>query len=412
MKNEHEEHGQEKGENIKEEKDTVHICALKVIQDKNNRQPLSAKNQNGDERILIGRRLVTKSNKSAQTLRVAARRVAVEGFEGSPKVRRVEWLEEHISNTGIYSTEEDAKVYVLSGLSLYATINILHKRLSALVDCGAGINLINERVLASLMKGAGQHAMDVISVEKKTLRVKVANDGAWNLQRKATIKFEIGGQHFEQEFWIAKQMTEDVLFGIPALRVMSTTLHIADIAGEGADHILLRKSGMKVPLHYHPKGVTAWAIVLSVPLEDRVIMLQPGQARTVQLVSRSESEIIWSTEEDIVTGLVSSAMSLVTETLSEIDRDTGITTVILNNPTSEVKVFYPGDEVALFDPVFMDCEKDQNGDEYLFATLNEQLAKKITYRHVSDTKVYSCHTGIAPASPFPLGIIREGNVMA
>ena len=67
----------------------------------------------------------------------------------------------------------------------------------ALVDCGAGVNLISARMLDRLRVFADNSQC---SVEPGILQVQVANGGAWNLTQCARVCYKIGGTPFCQKF--------------------------------------------------------------------------------------------------------------------------------------------------------------------------------------------------------------------
>ena len=124
-------------ENGSKPKET-YVCSMAPIDEKVVRK----RGHDRESAILIGSRLVDKPKirvSRVKKLRHEVRTLVDEDWK-SIRVRRTEVIEEHRSNADD-DFEQMKKVYVMSGLSLYVPVDILHKQLSALVDCGAGINL-------------------------------------------------------------------------------------------------------------------------------------------------------------------------------------------------------------------------------------------------------------------------------
>ena len=317
------------------------------------------------------------------------------------------YMEEHRSNTGnYYSDEPQTQVYVLHGLSLYCPIDFLVSRAYGLVDTGAGANLINSATVRRIIESNGAHAMSILSVRKKRLVVKVANDKRWTLNEVASVEFKVRGQTFRDEFWVTPDMQEDVLLGLPALRKMGAILNLAEVANEGADYLQLRRSGTRVPLSYYPTGISSNPMPLT-PISKLVI--PAGTAKLVNVQLRPGTGMVLEQNEDI-TGIVStkadpmkSAVAVTSINSIEEDRST---TVLIRNTTEKELVYWPGDEVAQFDPVKVHTTKDKDGSDLLFVGADGKLHKKLTYTSPTCMGEYTCGETTIPLSPIPVAKIR------
>ena len=368
-------------------------------------KPITEEKRTGNSVKLIGANRTSKHN-VARLRRLIRQKVKEDGPD--PRVNRVNtYMEEHISNSDTYYGQvEEAKVYVLHGLSLYAKIQILNMDSYVLIDCGAGINLISTGHLRKLIMKAEGHAMMDVKIVHRRLVARVANEKIWELKKKAIISYSIEGEQFSQEFWIAEDMAEDMIFGMPALRAMAATIHIAEKAKEGADYLLLRNSGKKAFLQYYSHGITTSKVALS-PLEP--FTMRPGTAKVQRLKIRSEVGIAWPEGKEL-TGLVEpfinndrpSAIPVLS--LSKVDEDTGYTSVILRNTTDSEVTYYPGDTVATLDPMILKDCKDRAGNTYLYLGVDGQLHPKIIGEDPNQAGGYGCQQTLLPLSQHPVAI--------
>ena len=73
--------------------------------------------------------------------------------------------EEQRTNEGYYEKDFAAKVYQTTGLSLYCPIDFLATRSYAIVDTGAGANIINSNTIKRIVEANGHHAMKILHIQ-------------------------------------------------------------------------------------------------------------------------------------------------------------------------------------------------------------------------------------------------------
>ena len=356
------------------------------------------------------RRLMCKTMGPQYTCHIHTDKLRKRVMEETTRLRRVHrnpiqdtYVEESICQ---YTDEPYKKVYVLHGLSLYCPMDFLSLRSYGLVDTGAGANLINSATVRKIIESNGSHAMAILKVRKKRLVVKVANDKTWVLNEVATVEFKVRGHTFEDEFWVTPEMQEDVLLGIPALRKMSADLSLAKVAKDGADYLYLRDTRTRVPLSYYPTGISSNPMPLT-PISKLVI--PAGTAKLVNLQLRPGIGMVLERNDDI-TGIVSTRTNpmksaVVVTSINSIEENRS-TTVLLRNTTGEELVYWPGDEVAQFDPVTVHTARDEEGNDLLFMGADGKLHKKITYTSPTQMGEYTCGNASIPLSPVPVAKIR------
>ena len=187
---------------------------------------------------------------------------------------------------------EGTLVYTaFSQLALNCPIKIGQTETYALVDCGAGINLANSRFIAKLVNEFGKGSIEVV---RDRLVVRVADGKNWILNRKATIRYEVGGQEFVQEHWLSPDLKEDVLLGMPSLRAQEVSLHIGLKAGTDVLH--LRRSGLDVALTHFPNG----AQIGDLPLQSvETVIIPPGRGKRLRVGLSNARGLLWPKGKDL-----------------------------------------------------------------------------------------------------------------
>ena len=182
---------------------------------------------------------------------------------------------------------EGTLVYTaFSQLALYCPIKIGQTETYALVDCGAGINLANSRFIAKLVNEFGKGGIEVV---RDRLVVRVADGKNWILNRKATIRYEVGGQEFVQEYWLSPDLKE-----LPSLRAQEVSLHIGLKAGTDVLH--LRRSGLDVALTHFPNG----AQIGDLPLQSvETVIIPRGRGKWLRVGLSNARGLLWPKGKDL-----------------------------------------------------------------------------------------------------------------
>ena len=348
---------------------------------------------------------------SSKQLRRTAQKLISQGVLNTTHVNRVttQHVEEHCSNTDDYYAWDSVKVYQMHGLSLYCEAMFAHIRVSCLTDCGAGVNLISKRLLSNMIRHSGKHITDDVQLVNDRLVVSVANEKKWALRQKAIIRFKVAGETFKQTFWVTEKIEEDVFFGIPALREMSASINIANFDDDEGDYLVLRKTGTKVRLTHHPSGMTSGVLALST---EKPFTLQPFSGTTKDLVLRPGKGFMWP-EGKPVTGVVLPAPQPEGEHLKPvisanlIDPVSNTTTVILQNDTPNPITYYPGCTVAYLEPVVMETEQDEEGNDLLYLGVDGKFHRKIHTWRPNVGGGYACMNSSPPAFPVPLATVKR-----
>lgn len=350
--------------------------------------------------------------RSSKHLRQTAQKLVSPDVLNTAHVNRIitHHVEEHCSNTDdYYANLEPTKVYQMHGLSLYCTAMFMNIKVSCLTDCGAGVNLISKRLLGDMIKNSGKHITQDVQIVNDRLVVSVANEKKWTLRQKAIIRFKVAEETFKQTFWVTEKIEEDVFFGIPALREMSASINIANLDDDEGDYLVLRKTGTKVPLDHFPSGVTSGVLALST---EKPFTLQPFTGATKELVLRPGRGFMWP-EGKPVTGVILPAPQLEGDHLKPvisanlIDPVSNTTTVILQNDTPNPITYYPGCTVAFLEPVVMETEKNEKGDDLLYLGVDDKFHRRIHTWRPNVVGGYSCMNSTPPAFPVPLASVRR-----
>ena len=182
---------------------------------------------------------------------------------------------------------EGTLVYTaFSQLALYCPIKMGQTETYALVDCGAGINLANSRFIAKLVNEFGKGGIEVV---RDRLVVRVADGKNWILNRKATIRYEVGGQEFVQEYWLSPDLKE-----LPSLRAQEVSLHIGLKAGTDVLH--LRRSGLDVALTHFPNG----AQIGDLPLQSvETVIIPRGRGKWLRVGLSNARGLLWPKGKDL-----------------------------------------------------------------------------------------------------------------
>ena len=98
-------------------------------------------------------------------------------------------------------------------------------------------------------------------------------------------------------------LQEDILLGMPALRKQAVTLHVSEAPGTDEDYLLLRRSGTKVYLVYHPHGLTSDALPLATKSTN---VIPSGHAALISDTNSTKHTFPWIASRAI-TGLVEPA---------------------------------------------------------------------------------------------------------
>ena len=301
-----------------------------------------------------------------------------------------------------YAEKEVAVRTAYADLSLFCPMLIGNATAGGLVDCGAGTNLGNREYFRMLLK----HRLvspDDLQITKDKLTVRVANSQRWELNEKARLRYKIGNTTFVQDFWLAPELQEDVLLGMPALRNAECSLNIGRVSEE--DSILLRETGEVVQLQHLPFGRHASCLRLSV-MEH--VHVPSGRAVRVRAFLRGAHGVYWG-KQGAVTGLVgpygrNRLDRYVRETLNEIDEDGGTYLVVRNHSASPCQLA-PGDVIGRFQPMEASTLRDDQGAPLLFVGLDGCLHQRVEYR-LPGTTLDSDRVARAPLSPLPVGVLR------
>ena len=281
-----------------------------------------------------------------------------------------------------------------SQLALYCPVRIGQVETHALVDCGAGINLANSSYIAKIVSEFGK---DRIKVERGRLVVRVADGKNWVLNRKATIRYEVGGQLFVQDYWLSPDLKEDMLLGMPSLRAQEVSLHIGLKAGTDVLH--LRRSGVDVALSHFPYGVQTGDL----PLKSvEAVTIPRGRGAWVRVGLDNSRGLLWPREREL-TGIVSPTRVQgygchAMESVNSIQRS--VTSIFIKNHTDRDNMIHVGEEVARLQPMLFETEKDGQGRDYLYegarGTLHPKLMGQSQY--TNNMEAVSSHDEATPCA--------------
>ena len=190
---------------------------------------------------------------------------------------------------------------------------------------------------------------------------------------------------------------------------MSASINIAHFDDNEGDYLVLRNTGTKVQLDHFPSGMTTGVLALST---EQPFTLKPFTGTTRDLILRPGKGFMWP-EGKPVTGVVLPAPQLEGEHVKPvisanlIDPVSNRTTVMLQNDTPNPITYYPGCTVAYLEPVMMETEQDEEGNDLLYLGVDDKFHRKIHTWRPNVMGGYACMNASPPAFPIPLASIQR-----
>ena len=306
----------------------------------------------------------------------------------------------------IASTPKHRAYTVAANNSLYIPWGAGTGHYSALIDNGANINLINERILSKLVSILPP---DQLQISNDTLTASVANGARWVLRTKATITFHVDQHLYIDEFWVTPNLKEDVLLGMPALRTMYSTLFIAGEGDTEPDHLYLRNARKRINCHYLPHGVSHSPI----PLYAVNQVTLPRHTSTVlRLQPKTKTGFYWPKDTPLQ-GTAEPALrngsfkALPMHNVS-VCASEGRVSVPMNNLSDKDQTYLPGDIVAYLEPEIQVRHVTATGDYLLGMGLDGSIGTISSSWRPGDNKPPPQQLTTITEASLPPGVLHVG----
>ena len=130
-----------------------------------------------------------------------------------------------------------------------------------------------------------------------------------------------------------------------------------------------------------------------------------------QLVLRPGRQFSWP-EDTPLTGRISpfedvrGIRVVPIDTINTIEDETNSTLAFLQNITDDPVVFTPGDTVANFDPVFLETETDEEGNDLLYRGPEGNLHRAVQYTEPGLVGYYKCTERPKQFAPTPVAVLK------
>ena len=273
--------------------------------------------------------------------------------------------------------------------SLFATAELGNSIRFVLIDTGASINLINEKVYEEFVKALPPHAIALLDERHENLTVRVANSHRWILRKSINLTIYLDGCPFTGEFWIAPALHEDILLGVHSLKASSIDVCLrtseTDHKGNttGSFMRMTKYDNQVIPLQDTPGGVCSAGIEL---VSVKAIEIPTRTRMPVVVKPLSNFKIPWPHSlKGGITGRVDLSSTL-SPTLQmhlggggvRLHPTTQCTTIWIENTSfTKKQSFFPGDVLSNFTPLILHTMKESNGNTLLYSTVTHQLVEKV-----------------------------------
>jgi len=257
---------------------------------------------------------------------------------------------------------------------MFVPLLVYGEHLWANVDTGASVSILKEESLNRLRLKA-----DIPSWSCDN-DVQVASGACWNLTEKVRIPYSLGGIDFEWEFYVSKDITEDVIMGLDAIRQCAMDTCLAKNPAEERDSIYLREHKLRIPASRSPGGAIS-SYSCDLVLQKNVITIPKRYAKQVELRPPRGTKLEWNGDQDLITGVVERCLRTkypgltVHRVCDEMKK--GSIQVWLKNTTNESITIWPEEAVASFTLKKVRVHKDEDGNHYLYRDPNGRLYKRM-----------------------------------